>query len=156
MDETPCDSEAVLQKLLATYPRLIPMRSSGAESLVGGFWSHVKRVSPSRVRAVPDVNGAAAVFGSGSTEAAYFPVWEGPTVLDGTPSASTSRGYVEASLMSLRRHPPFDDVGLRRQLVERLNAIPGVALPADAVDGRKTFRLGILKDPDAQEALVAR
>lgn len=36
----------------------------------------------------------------------------------------------------LRARPPFDDAARRQELLTRLNAIPGVAIPADAADGR--------------------
>jgi len=52
--------------------------------------------------------------------------------------------------------PPFDDVGLRREFVRRLNEIPGIAIPEDAITRRPRFPLSVLAaDPEALESLKA-
>ena len=49
--------------------------------------------------------------------------------------------------------PVFDDLGLRQALLERLNAVPGIRLPADAVSKRKTIPLAPLT-PEAVTAFL--
>ena len=50
--------------------------------------------------------------------------------------------------------PVFDDLGLRQELLTRLNAVPGIRLPPDAVSKRKTIRLADLS-ADAVTAVLA-
>ena len=50
--------------------------------------------------------------------------------------------------------PVFDDLGRRQQLLDRLNAVPGVRLPPDAVSKRKTIPLAGFT-PDATAGFLA-
>ncbi len=49
--------------------------------------------------------------------------------------------------------PVFDDLGRRQQLLDRLNAVPGIRLPPDAVSKRKTIPLAALT-PEATTAFL--
>lgn len=49
----------------------------------------------------------------------------------------------------LSRRPPFDQEAKRRELIARLNAIPGVAIAPDAISGRPAIPLIALASPDS-------
>lgn len=75
--------------------------------------------------------------------------------------AARSIGYVESNggvwfnMKALRQLCPFDDEGMRRALVIRLNEVPGVAIPEDAINKMwATFKLQALKDEGALETLL--
>lgn len=51
--------------------------------------------------------------------------------------------------------PVFDDLGRRQQLLGRLNAVPGIRLPPDAVSKRKTIRLADLNSEAVTAVLAA-
>ncbi|WP_155129013.1 hypothetical protein [[Actinomadura] parvosata] len=55
----------------------------------------------------------------------------------------TSKIHVTFDYLSQR--PPFDDVALRRELLRRINAIPGVTLPDDSISDRPTFPIAALR-----------
>jgi len=53
-------------------------------------------------------------------------------------------------------HPPFDDVRMRHELRRRLNEIPDVSIPEDAIMRRPSFPLpDLAADPEALESLKA-
>ncbi|MGH2954730.1 MAG: hypothetical protein ACRDK9_12095 [Solirubrobacterales bacterium] len=65
----------------------------------------------------------------------------------------TFRGKIEISFQHMTR-PPFDDVEMRRELLRRLNDIPGVSIPEDAITRRPGIPLSLLAaDPAALESL---
>ncbi len=51
--------------------------------------------------------------------------------------------------------PPFDDEAKRRELLDRLNAIEGIDLPADSVGRRPGVKLAALLRPDRMERFTA-
>lgn len=63
-------------------------------------------------------------------------------------------GHVELRFGVLKDHGTFGAVDVRRVLVERLNAIPGVQLPASAHDERRSMPLAAFIDADARTALL--
>jgi hypothetical protein len=64
-------------------------------------------------------------------------------------------GRVEFQFETLKRRPPFEDEALRLELRDRLNAIPGVTLPADAIGRRPSVPLTQVEDPGALQQLWA-
>lgn len=62
-------------------------------------------------------------------------------------------GTAEVVFQHLRSRPPFDTVDMRRQLRDRLNAVPGIDLPEDALDRRPNFRLEVLTGEGGQRVL---
>ncbi|GHD21814.1 hypothetical protein GCM10007147_15670 [Nocardiopsis kunsanensis] len=62
-------------------------------------------------------------------------------------------GTAEVVFQHLHSRPPFDTVGMRRQLLDRFNAVPGIALPEDALDRRPNFRLESLSGDGGQQVL---
>lgn len=63
-------------------------------------------------------------------------------------------GKVEVVFQHMATRSPFDDVELRHEFRERLNAIAGVDLPASKIALRPGFDLGILTDDAARDAFV--
>jgi hypothetical protein len=53
------------------------------------------------------------------------------------------------------RQPPFDGLAERRDLQARLNELPGVQIPDDALDKRPSIALATLTDEAAVESLLA-
>ena len=66
---------------------------------------------------------------------------------------SPTYGAAEIQFQHLARRPPFDDVGLRREFLRRLNGIPGVSISEDAVTRRPKIPLGLLaSEPQVLDA----
>jgi hypothetical protein len=55
----------------------------------------------------------------------------------------------------MARKPPFNDRGLRQRLLEQLNAIDGVELPAEKLERRPRLSLVALKKPDSMARFQA-
>ncbi len=94
-------------------------------------------------------------WGTGTVEVSFIPVLDYgdqnyfPLAL----VISPTYGAAEIQFQHLARRPPFDDVGLRREFLRRLNGIPGVSIPEDAVARRPKIPLGLLAaDPQALQA----
>jgi len=88
--------------------------------------------------------GLRFAWGAGRQDGSFFPVLD----LDGFnhfPFAFWTNGTVEVQFQHLR--PPFDVETRKREVLGRLNAIPGVSLPAEKLKGRPSFRLSALSDP---------
>lgn len=58
-------------------------------------------------------------------------------------------GRVEIPFQWIRTRKPFDDASKRLEMVERLNKIPGVNIPADAINRRPTIPLAVLTNEPA-------
>jgi alkylated DNA nucleotide flippase Atl1 len=58
-------------------------------------------------------------------------------------------GRIEVGFQHLARRPPFDDVALRRELMNRLNQIPGVEIPEAKIALRPSFPMIALTGSDA-------
>jgi hypothetical protein len=58
-------------------------------------------------------------------------------------------GTVELKFGDLKARPITDDSSLRAALLDRLNEIPGVSLPADAADRYPSVHLAVFMDDDA-------
>ncbi len=62
-------------------------------------------------------------------------------------------GRAEVVFQHMARRPPFDDVALRRELLHRFNAVPGVDLPEDSLNRRPGFPLQVLLGDGGQRVL---
>jgi hypothetical protein len=69
--------------------------------------------------------------------------------------AAYTYGTVEIYFQWLKNSPPFDDEVKRRELLDRLNAIEGIDLPADSVGRRPSVRLAALLRPDLMQRFTA-
>lgn len=63
-------------------------------------------------------------------------------------------GKCEVVFQYLAVRPPFDDVELRRELLNRLNKIPGVDLPEAKLELRPGFPLELLTDEASREVFI--
>lgn len=63
-------------------------------------------------------------------------------------------GTLEIYFQWLKSAPPFDDEGLRREFLARLNAVDGISLPADAISRRPSVKLVLLAADDRLQRLI--
>jgi hypothetical protein len=64
-------------------------------------------------------------------------------------------GTVEIYFQYLKENEPFSDNALRIELLRRLNDIPGVTLPDDAITRRPSIPLAVLAQGDAMAKFLA-
>lgn len=70
-------------------------------------------------------------------------------------ATSTYYGKIGIYFQWMLARPPFDNEALRIELLSRLNAIPGVNLPQDAITRRPSIPLATLADPEAFARFLA-
>lgn len=63
-------------------------------------------------------------------------------------------GKIELHLKSLRRRPPFDDDDLWYELIDKLAAVPGIVLPADAAERLPSAPLAIFAEDQSFESFT--
>lgn len=56
-------------------------------------------------------------------------------------------GQLEFSFQFIKLKPPFTDEKIRAELLRRINEIPGVSIPPDAINRRPSILLSVLEDP---------
>ena len=61
--------------------------------------------------------------------------------MDYYPFTVYSYGKVEIQFQHIKPRAPFDDEGVRRELLAVLNRVPGVQFPADSIDKRPSIPL---------------
>jgi hypothetical protein len=81
-------------------------------------------------------------FGSGKAGSFQAGLQKGNAYL--FPFVLYTYGRMEVQFQFIRRRPPFDDIGLREQLRQKLDAIPRVDVPPDALDRRPPISLANL------------
>ncbi|WP_440950751.1 hypothetical protein [Methanosphaerula subterraneus] len=93
-------------------------------------------------------------WGEGKKDGSFGPVfcWKGT---DYYPVFVWSTGVGKIQFQWLKLRPPFDSIEKRRELLDRLNAIPGIALPEDALGGRPSFPLRALVPAEARKRFLA-
>jgi alkylated DNA nucleotide flippase Atl1 len=101
--------------------------------------------------------GCALSFGSGTETSCFMMVADAPRTRDGIwPLALYPvTGTAEVVFQHLARRRPFDDPALRRELLDRLNEVHGITLPAVKLSMRPSFPLSVLADPDACQRVAA-
>jgi hypothetical protein len=82
-------------------------------------------------------------FGAGKQDGSWTPVL---TANGGqhTPIALYTNGRIEVQFKYLKARAPFDNDGIRVELLRRLNEIPGVSLASDAIDKTPSIQLALL------------
>ncbi|MBI4505503.1 MAG: hypothetical protein HY691_08210 [Chloroflexi bacterium] len=65
-----------------------------------------------------------------------------------------TNAYVEIELGSLKNAPPFQDESRRVEFLGRLNVIPNVSMPQDAINGYPSIRLSALKNQAVLEKFL--
>jgi hypothetical protein len=61
---------------------------------------------------------------------------------------------VQFEMMKFRKRPPFDSDAGRRELLDRLNAVPGVRIPTDGIARRPSVRLSLLTEQEALDQFL--
>ncbi|SIO90588.1 DUF262 domain-containing protein [Nocardiopsis sp. JB363] len=92
--------------------------------------------------------GGGLVWGAGADTSCFLLTWDESVDADWRWALVLypSSGRAEVVFQYMARRPPFDDVALRRELLHRFNAIPGVDLPEDSLNRRPSFPLQTLLD----------
>jgi hypothetical protein len=79
-------------------------------------------------------------WGSGMRTGGWFPVLDHGTEWY-APIALRTNGKIAFQFARLRRKPPFSAESVRSEFLTRLNAIPGIELPSDSINGLPTIAL---------------
>lgn len=93
-------------------------------------------------------------WGEGKKDGSFAPVfsWKGT---DYYPVFVWSTGVGKIQFQWLKLRPPFDSLEKRRELLDRLNAVPGIAIPEDSLGGRPSFPLKALVPVEARKSFLA-
>lgn len=82
-------------------------------------------------------------WGKGERSGGFVPVVN-RSGIDYQLFAVATYGSIEVYFQHYVNKPPFDDEGMRRELQQRLNRVPGVAIPDDALRRRPTIDIKAL------------
>ncbi len=93
-------------------------------------------------------------WGKGAKNGHLYPMLEFEGGAQYTVIVSTWGG-IEVPFYRMKTQPPFEDETLRRQLLERLNRVPGVKYPESAINGIPNSSLAILKKPEGMTAYLS-
>lgn len=94
-------------------------------------------------------------LGSGTIDGSLTPV---VYMADGRqffPFILWTYGTIEIQFAALSRRPPFDRMDLRRELRDRLNALPNVSIPDEKLDKRPGIPMTVLSDTAARDEFIA-
>lgn len=94
------------------------------------------------------------VFGTGAVDGSFSPVYD----LGGKsfyPIVGWTYGRLEVQFQYMRLVPPFDNLERRHEWQRRLNEIPGVMVPDDALEKRPRIPLSQLAQRSALESLLS-
>jgi hypothetical protein len=87
-------------------------------------------------------------WGRGWQSGSFFPVLDHKG-LSHWPFGIWTYGSIEIQFQRMKTMPPFNDVSKRMELLNRLNKIPGVYIPTDAITRRPSVPLSALKNETA-------
>lgn len=90
-------------------------------------------------------NGLAIRWGTGKQKGTFYPIVDHNGARHHFLAVSTIAD-VAIKFDYLRGGPPFDDADKRREVVRRLNAIEGIALPEGNIDRSPTLKMTALRD----------
>jgi len=98
-----------------------------------------------------NTNGSRVNWGKGSNDGSFCPVFDLGSGYPFIPFRVYTYGTVEIlfNRMMVRENAPFDSSEKRIELLNKLNAIPGVSLPQDGIDRRPAIQLASLTDANA-------
>lgn len=135
--------------------------SSGTAWDVERFRAHLRESAGEEAVAVADAllewterNGGRLTWGRGTQAGSFVPVFRHAGA-DHYPFAVWSSGTLEIYFQWLAARPAFADEEPRRALAERLNAIPGVRIPAERLRARPNVPLAAFAAPEHRAALLA-
>jgi len=83
-------------------------------------------------------------WGKGSRSGSFFPLLDHNGLTHWLISVWTY-GTIEVQFQVMKSKPPFDDESVRMELLRRLNALPGITIPANAITRRPSIPLSRLK-----------
>jgi hypothetical protein len=99
------------------------------------------------------VQTSSIFWGSGRISGSFQPVLDHASQAY-YPLGVWTYGKIEIQFHYLMRQPPFDEVDRRLELLRRLNGVPGVSIPDDAITRQPSIPLALFAaDPKALEAL---
>lgn len=87
-------------------------------------------------------------WGRGKVDGSFYPMLDHKEK-SYYPICIWSYGKVEVQFQYLKRNPPFDSESKRKELLKRLNQIPGFSIPDDAIERRPNVYLAVLKNKDS-------
>lgn len=87
-------------------------------------------------------------WGKGIQNGSFVPVYSHHGT-EHTLLAVRTSGRVEIYFHYYQRKPPFDSIERRLELLERVNAIPGISIPADRIDRLPSISLSVLEDEES-------
>lgn len=93
-------------------------------------------------------------WGKGSKDGSFFPMLDYKGETNWMVSV-WSYGRVEIQFQWMRNPQPFGDEAKRRDLLNRLNKIPGVEIPADAITRRPSIPLAAFTNPAALQEFLS-
>ncbi len=91
-------------------------------------------------------------YGRGAQMGSLFPTVD--YEYSHVPFALWTGGYVETQFQYEATKPPFSDVQKRRELLRRINEVPGLSLPGDSFDRRPSVRLTELRSAELRDAFL--
>ncbi len=93
-------------------------------------------------------------WGEGKTTGSFFPMLDWGEQKHFSISVWTDGG-IDVQFNQMKNHPPFDDLGLRREFRDRLNRIYSMSLPENSVDRRPKLQIKVLTKDNHLEQFIA-
>jgi hypothetical protein len=97
--------------------------------------------------------GCSIWWGKGAQAGSFFPMVRKEDESFWTVSVWTY-GRVEIQFQQMKTRPPFDDPAKRLELLDKLNALPGISLPPDAIDRRPSLKLRWMAEEGREERFL--
>jgi len=152
-------------KITTLVPRVIGQTAAEKKPTTIGKWDEASFFRKLKITCSLDVIKATArilnwakeksdeiLWGSGGERGSFAPMIENRGSKHSLFAVKTN-GVIETYFYYLKLKPPFDDVDLRKELMRKLNEIPEINLPADAVDRGPIIPLSIFNE-DALERFL--
>ncbi len=153
------------QGLKTLVPRVIGQSKSGGTTTEGRQWNEssffeeIGKRDPSAAEIARKILEWARIkmprdtWGRGKQSGSFIPMLDH----EGTPHALFAiwtNGNVQIYFGYMGARPPFTDEAIRQELLRRLNEIPGVALPSDAVNRYPNISMSTLQHKPALEQFL--
>lgn len=101
-----------------------------------------------------DETGCRIWWGKGAQSGSFFPMVDHAGDQYWTIAVWTG-GTFEIQFQWMRRKRPFEAEARRHELREKLNAIPGISIPPEAIERRPNFPLKVLASPGILDQFLA-
>ena len=93
-------------------------------------------------------------WGQGSKMGSFVPILEHKR-RDHQLFAIWTYGTLEVYFEHYQKKPPFDSLEKRSEFLHRLNEVPSIQIPSDALAGRPSIRLDVLTEPAMLDGFLA-